>query len=171
LVEFQTGPQPRPRQLLRWPTYVMGQLSRTAASQLDAALTQEGLSLRTHQVLACLVEFGQVSQQQVCDATAVDRSDMVRLVDQLEQLGQVVRDRDPADRRRHLLTLTPAGRSALSRGERVIARVTDEVLSKLSGPERRTLHRLALRALGEPPDLADDRSTARQASHPRGSSR
>ncbi len=84
------------------------------------------------------------------------RSDMVRLVDQLEQLGQVVRHRDRADRRRHLLTLTPAGRRALSRGKRVIERVTDDMLSNLSGAERRALHRLALRALGEPPDLADD---------------
>jgi DNA-binding MarR family transcriptional regulator len=170
-VEFQTDPLPRPRQLLRWPTYVLGQLSRTAATRLDVALSQEGLSLRTHQILGCLVEFGQVSQQQVCDAIAVDRSDMVRLLDQLEDLGQVVRDRDPADRRRHLLTLTPTGRSALARGERVIARVTDEVLSNLSGAERRTLHRLALRALGEPPDLAMDASSGREASHPGGSSR
>jgi hypothetical protein len=41
-------------------------------------------------------------------------------------------------------------------GERVIERVTDDVLSNLSDAEGRTLHRLALRALGEPPDLADD---------------
>jgi DNA-binding MarR family transcriptional regulator len=149
----------------------MGQLSRAAATQLDVALAQEGLSLRTHQVLGCLVEFGQVSQQQVCDAIAVDRSDMVRLLDQLEQLGQVVRDRDPADRRRHMLTLTPAGRSALALGERVIARVTDDLLSNLSGTERRTLHRLALRALGEPPDLADDPSSRPKASRPRESAR
>jgi hypothetical protein len=30
------------------------------------------------------------------------------------------------------------------------------VLSNLSAAERRALHRLALRALGEPPDLAHD---------------
>jgi hypothetical protein len=39
----------------------------------------------------------------------------------------------------------------------VIERVTDDVLSNLSGAERRALHRLALRALGEPPDLAETR--------------
>lgn len=134
----------------------MGQLSRAAAARIDAALTQEGLSLRTHQVLVCLAESGQISQQQVCDAIVVDSSDMVRLLDRLEQLGQVIRDRDRKDRRRHLLALTPAGRSAIQHGERVIERVTDDVLSNLSRAERRTLHRLALRALGEPTDLADD---------------
>jgi hypothetical protein len=38
----------------------------------------------------------------------------------------------------------------------VIERVTDDVLSNLSGAERRALHRLALRALEESSDLADD---------------
>jgi DNA-binding MarR family transcriptional regulator len=147
---------PRPRGLLRWPTYTIGQIARIAATRLDAALSQEGLSLRTHQVLVCLAEFGQVSQQQVCDAIVVDSSDMVRLLDRLEQLGQVVRERDRVDRRRHLLALTPAGRSAMQRGERVIERVADDVLANLSQAERRTLHRLALQALGELAELADD---------------
>jgi len=147
---------PRPRQLLRWPTYALGQLARAAAVRMDAALAEEGLALRTHQVLACLAEFGEVSQQLVCDAIEVDRSDMVRLVDRLEQLGHVVRDRDAADRRRHRLRLTPAGVSALERGEQVIERVTDGLLANLSPPERRALHRLALRALGETTDLVSD---------------
>lgn len=150
------APSPRPRQLLRWPTYALGQLARAAAVRLDTALAEEGLALRTHQVLACLAELGQVSQQQVCDAIEVDRSDMVRLVDRLELLGQVTRDRDAVDRRRHRLRLTPAGWSSLERGERVIARVTDDVLSNLSRAQRRELHRLALRALGEPTDLVPD---------------
>ena len=147
---------PLPRRLLRWPTYAMGQLSRAAAARLDAALTQEGLTLRTHQVLVCLAERGQISQQQVCDAIVVDSSDLVRLLDRLEQLGQVIRDPDPADRRRHLLALTAAGRLAIQHGERVIERVTDVLLSNLSRVEQQTLHRLALRALGEPTDLADN---------------
>lgn len=145
----------RPRGLLRWPTYAMAQLHRAANARLDAALAEEGLSLRTHQVLVCLDEFGELSQQQVCDAIVVDRSDMVRLLDRLEELGQVVRDRDVVDRRRHLLMLTPAGRAALRRGEQVIERITDEALSSLSETERRTLHRLTLRALGEPADVVD----------------
>jgi DNA-binding MarR family transcriptional regulator len=101
------APSGRPRRLLRAPTYALGQLARAAAGRLDAALDAHGLSLRTHQVLACLAELGQVSQQHVCDAIALDSSDMVRLLDRLERLGQVVRERDRADRRRHLLSLTP----------------------------------------------------------------
>ena|SRR2546425_671829 len=148
------GPSGRPRRLLRWPTYALGQLSRAAAARLEAALAEQGLSLRAHQVLVGLAELGQVSQQHVCDAIGMDSSDMVRLLDRLEEVSQVVRDRDRTDRRRHLVSLTSAGRSALRRGDAVVQRVTDEVLSPLSAAERRTLHRLALRALGEPEEMA-----------------
>jgi DNA-binding MarR family transcriptional regulator len=95
-------------------------------------------------------EHGGGSQQQVSDSLEVDRSEMVRIIDRLEEAGMVVRDRDPADRRRHRLTLTPSGRRALERGERVIDSVTQDALSRLSEAERNTLHSLALRALGQP---------------------
>lgn len=154
------NPLAHPEGLLRWPSYALGQLHRRARSQTEAALDAEGLSMRTHFVLVCLSEDGELSQQQVCDRVAVDRSDMVRLIDRLEAADQVIRGRDPADRRRHVLSLTPAGAMALQRGEQIIGRVTDEVLSSLTTDERRTLHRLTLRALGEPTDIADRASTA-----------
>jgi DNA-binding MarR family transcriptional regulator len=146
---------PLPRGLLRWPTYAMGQLHRATNARMEAELAGEGLSLRTYQVLVCLEEFGELSQQQVCDSIVADRSDMVRIVDRLEELGQVVRHRDAVDRRRHRLTLTPAGRGALRRAEEMIDRITSDALSELSESERQTLHRLTLRALGEPLDAAD----------------
>ncbi len=150
---------PRPRGLLQWPTYALGQLYRPAHTRLETALAAEGLSLRAHFVLVCLEEYGEMSQQQACDRLQVDRSDMVALVDSLERRGEVVRRRDTTDRRRYRLSVTPAGRRAVRRTEEVIAAVTGEVFAALSESERRTLHRLTLRALGEPPEIAD--ATAR----------
>ncbi len=152
----------RPRRLLRWPTYVLGQLARGAAARLEVALAEQGLSLRTLQILASLAELGRVTQQHVCDVIALDSSDMVRLLDRLERGGLVVRESDPTDRRRHLLALTAAGGDALRRGEAVLEQVTAEVLAPLSAAERRALHRLALRALSEPADLADAGSPPRE---------
>lgn len=149
------GPPHHPRGLLRWPSYALGQLYRRARTQTEAALDAEGLSLRTHFVLVCLGEQGELSQQQVCDRVAMDRSDMVKLVDRLEALGQVVRGRDPVDRRRHILSLTPSGTAALLRGEQIIGRVSDDAFAGLAVDELRTLHRLTLQALGEPADIAD----------------
>lgn len=145
----------RPQGLLRWPTYALGQLHGFARSRVDTALHEKGLSVRVYFVLACLAEYGEMFQQQVADRIAVDRSDLVKLIDQLEECKQVVRRPDTSDRRRHVLSLTPKGKRDLQRSERIIEHVTREVLSRLTLDERRTLHRLTLQALGEHTGIAD----------------
>jgi DNA-binding MarR family transcriptional regulator len=52
-------------------------------------LSAKGVSLRAHFVLVCVSEYGELSQQQVADQIAIDRSDLVKLIDQLEALEQV----------------------------------------------------------------------------------
>jgi MarR family transcriptional regulator, lower aerobic nicotinate degradation pathway regulator len=143
----------RPRRVLRWPTFAMGQLYRAAHARISADLAEVDESLSTYYVLATLSEYGELSQQQVCDHIEMDRSDMVRLIDGLEGRGHVLRGRDPHDRRRYRLTLTASGRTALQRCEEILAAATDDVFANLSGDERRSLHRLTLRALGEPEDV------------------
>lgn len=73
----------------------------------------------------------------------------------LEARGLVVRSRDPDDRRRHRLTITGGGKEVLDWCQATIARVTDDVFVDLSAEERCTLHRLTLRALGQPAAVAD----------------
>jgi MarR family transcriptional regulator, lower aerobic nicotinate degradation pathway regulator len=140
----------RPWGLLRWPSYAVGLLHRTAKARVDAALGGMGLSVRNYAVLVCLDEYGELSQQQVGDRTAIDRSDLVKLIDQLEALGQVERRRDLADRRRHVLSLTAGGARALREADQILERLTSEIFANLSAAERQTLHRLTLKALGQP---------------------
>lgn len=142
----------RPRGLLRWPTYVMGQLHRSAVVQIDKALADEGLSLRDYYVLACLAEGGELAQQQVADRLGMDRSELVKMVDRLEAAGRVVRRRDTEDRRRQLLTLTDQGRAAVIRTEEISQQTTDALLDRLTPREREMLHRLLLQAAGEAAD-------------------
>jgi DNA-binding MarR family transcriptional regulator len=144
-----------PLGILRWPTFGLGQLYRSAHARLEARLADEDQSLRTYYVLTSLFEHDNLSQQEVCDRIELDRSDMVRLIDDLEARGLVVRTRDTRDRRRYRLSLTTEGRRALSRCDKILDDVTNDVFSALSPDERRTLHRLTLRALGQPEAIAD----------------
>lgn len=145
-----------PRLVRRWPTFALGQLYRSAHTRISADLAEVNESLSTYYVLATLFENGELSQQQVCDRIEMDRSDMVRLIDDLEGRGRVVRARDPHDRRRHRLTLTPAGATALNRCDEIVRTATDDLFTNLSADERRTLHQLSLRAMDEPEDIAND---------------
>lgn len=62
------------------------------------------------------MDFGPATQRRLGDLLGLDPSDMVRLMDELIELRMADRDRDPADRRRYRVTLTPGGWSAWRKG-------------------------------------------------------
>jgi len=101
---------------------------------------------------------------ELADAFCMDANNVVLLLNELEQLGYVTRLRDPSDRRRHLVALTPAGRKALGLAERAQEAIEDDVLQALDPGERATLWHLLTRALyGAEPD-ADEGYSATIAS-------
>jgi DNA-binding MarR family transcriptional regulator len=113
-----------------------------------------GMHLRLLAALSFVADHDGVHQQELGDALCMDANNIVLLLNELEELGYVTRMRDPADRRRHLVDLTVAGRRALTKAERAQETVEDEVLSALQPAERAILHELLQRALrgAEPAD-------------------
>lgn len=59
----------------------------------------------------------------------------------------VERAADPEDRRRNVVTITPASVRQLRRLDRVLAGIQDELLAPLSSREREQLVRLLVRVL------------------------
>jgi DNA-binding MarR family transcriptional regulator len=86
-------------------------------------------------------------QQELADAFCMDANNVVLLLNELEQHGYVTRLRDPHDRRRHVVRLTPEGHKALSAAERAQEAIEDDVFGALDAQERTTLRELLTRAL------------------------
>jgi MarR family transcriptional regulator, lower aerobic nicotinate degradation pathway regulator len=137
----------RPPTLLALPSYVAGHVWKGARAGIQAALAEHGLGTADHGVLVALGDFGALSQQEIAEALDADKSQVVRLIDQLEQRGLVTRAIDPRDRRRHRVELTPAGRRLLRRATAAAQRMEEEYFSALSAAERQTLTSLLQRAL------------------------
>ena len=93
------------------------------------------------------LRHGPLAQQQLCFAMHLDPNNCVLLLNEMEAAGHVRRVRDQADRRRHIVELTDAGREALARSDAALNTVEDEVLGPLSAEERETLRTLLSRAL------------------------
>ena len=72
---------------------------------------------------------------------------MVAVLDDLERRGFVERRRDDADRRRNVLSLTPAGREALREVDVQLDSAQDVILAPLDGEEREQLRELLTRVL------------------------
>jgi DNA-binding MarR family transcriptional regulator len=98
-------------------------------------------------VLAALAEAGPGSQAELSRRTGIYRSDLVAVITELADLGQVERAPDDADRRRNVVTLTSAGRRQLHRLDRLIAGVQESLLAPLSAAERDDLASLLRRLL------------------------
>ena len=114
-----------------------------------AAYEETGLHPYHHAVLAVLDEGSRETQGSIADALGYDRGQLVGLLDELEEQGLVERKRDPNDRRRHLVRLTPEGKKTLRRLRTLAGRLDDEFLAPLDENERAQLHSLVLRLAQE----------------------
>jgi MarR family transcriptional regulator, lower aerobic nicotinate degradation pathway regulator len=156
------APAGPPRELLQSTTFVLKRLGFAARDRSHEAFEGTGLSAFHFAVLALLEEDPRETQAVIADALGYDRSQVVRLLDELEERRLVVRKRDPDDRRRHLVKLTADGARALANLREVVARLEDGFLAPLDAQDRATLHRLLLRLAGHhdprcaPPGPAPD---------------
>jgi DNA-binding MarR family transcriptional regulator len=108
-----------------------------------------GMTLRHFVTLSYLRDHPNAPQQDLGDVFCVDASNLVLLLNELEAEDLVQRRRDPGDRRRHLVTLTPTGIVALDRAEQAQEVIEAEILQTLNPAERATLRSLLARALAD----------------------
>jgi DNA-binding MarR family transcriptional regulator len=127
---------------------LISHLARLAQRDSEAALDPAGLRPRHLIALNVLRDQGATTQGALGEALRLDPSNLVGLLNELEERALLERRRDPDDRRRHIVELSDAGRRALMRAERDLLSVQDDILGALDEDERATLHALLLRAAG-----------------------
>lgn len=146
----------KPVQTSSWPqaddaTLVSGfgllifRLARASAWRLGRSLSDAGLRWPEFAVLHHLEAQGPIAQRDLALALRIQPSNLVALLDQLEERRLLVRSPDPADRRRHRVRLTIGGRRAVTRARQATGRAEGEMLGPLSAAERRQFRALLVR--------------------------
>ena len=144
-----TPPERLPKELIRSSLFLLKRLGMTAKEQSLEAYEGTGLHPYHHAVLAVLDEGERETQGAIADALGYDRGQLVGLLDELEEAGLVERRRDPVDRRRHVVQMTPAGRKTLGKLRAIASRLDAEFMASLDPAERAQLHGLLLRLAEE----------------------
>ena len=140
-------PTGAPARLTDKPTWLISQVSTLAHRLLTEKLAIAEARGYHYRLLAALQEFGPASQASLGRRTAMDRSDVVAAINELASREQVQRAPDPADHRRNVISITPAGAAHLQRLDGLLTDVQDELLAPLSRGERDQLTRLLSRVL------------------------
>jgi DNA-binding MarR family transcriptional regulator len=131
-----------PQELLGSTVFLLKRLGFAVKERAFSDYLGAGCNPYHHAVLAVLAEDAAETQAAIADALGFDRSQLVGILDELEEDGLIERRRDTQDRRRHVVTMTAEGRRILARQRAVIKRVENEFLAPLDATSRKTLHRL-----------------------------
>lgn len=134
-----------PAELVASPGFLLARLGTGLKMQTMEEFERAGFSGYHYSVLALLDEGARTTQAAIADALQYDPSQLVAFLDTLEERGLVERRRDPDDRRRHLVSLTPAGRRQLAAFRKIVRKLEDEFLAPLDEDDRAALHDLLLR--------------------------
>ncbi|MDQ1503462.1 MAG: hypothetical protein QOD57_1189 [Actinomycetota bacterium] len=138
---------------------LLDHLARVGRRAAETSMAPGGLRPRHLIALKLLSEHGPASQQGLAEALSLDPSNVVGLLNELEERELITRRRDPADRRRHIVELSPLGEDELALAYARLTHVEDDLLRALTTEERATLYHLLVRAVGakSPPcDAADE---------------
>jgi DNA-binding MarR family transcriptional regulator len=126
------------------PGLLLALLGHVAMRRLRDAHTARHLSPRQFHLLGLLHDRGAMSQSELGQTMGTDPSILVTMLNPLEADGLVARERDPGDRRRHLVTLTAAGERHLRRATEAQREAENALFVGLDDERREQLRRLLL---------------------------
>jgi DNA-binding MarR family transcriptional regulator len=120
----------------RWPTLLMIKLGRITMHRFSEALEPFGIRPRHVAALIELRDRGELTQQSLCGQLHLDPTNLVAILNDLEQRGYATRRRDPGDRRRHLVEISKKGVAVIEKVAEVMDGVEAEMLDGFAPAER-----------------------------------
>jgi MarR family transcriptional regulator, lower aerobic nicotinate degradation pathway regulator len=126
----------------QWPTLMLIKLGRITAHRFTEALAPFGIRPRHVAALIELRDSGELTQQSLCGHLHLDPTNVVAILNELEEKGYATRRRDPQDRRRHLVEVSKKGIAVIDKVSEVMDGVEAELLEGLEPAEREQLSAL-----------------------------
>jgi DNA-binding MarR family transcriptional regulator len=133
------------KELVKSSGFLLARLGLAFKGKAIERIEKEGFEPHQYSVLAMLGEGDREAQATIADALMLDPSRLVAVLDSLEEKGLIARQRDPQDRRRHVVSITPAGKLELQKLRAITKKLEDEYFAPLTAEERAAFHELLVR--------------------------
>ncbi len=131
-----------PSALAKSPHFQVERVRRHTKDEVERTLAKHDSTMREYWILMC-VDGEPMSQRQLSELLTIDASDMVRLIDNLENNNWVTRERDPKDRRRQIVAATKKGTKVLAKLAADVAEAEDRALEASSNKQLKSLRKLS----------------------------
>ncbi|MDY0274042.1 MAG: MarR family transcriptional regulator [Desulfomicrobium sp.] len=133
-----------PQECVGFMTYTT---SRLLSATLHRYMEKMGLELTSEQwgMLVQLFNRGNIHQEEITRASGVDKSTTSRTLGLMERRGLIVRNTDPADTRRKILSLTPKAQAIKEDSLQAVQNALAQALKGVDPKERR----ICLQVLGQ----------------------
>jgi DNA-binding MarR family transcriptional regulator len=118
---------------------LMIKLGRVTNHRFTEALEPYGIRPRHAAALIELRDCGELTQQSLCGRLHIDPTNLVAILNELEERGYATRRRDPQDRRRHIVEVSRKGLAVLEKVSEVMDGVECELLEGLEPADREQL--------------------------------
>jgi DNA-binding MarR family transcriptional regulator len=128
--------------------FLLARLGMDVKSKAIARVERAGYELYDYSVLAILAEGDRETQSTIAEALGLDPSRLVALLDSLEKRGLVVRQRDPHDRRRHVVSITDDGKRIHAELRELTREVEAQFFAPLDPESRKLFHALLMQLVG-----------------------
>jgi MarR family transcriptional regulator for hemolysin len=134
--------------------FLLSQASHALMTELTVRLTELGITPRAHCVLSNAMS-GELTQGQVAERCALDKTTMVVTLDALERAGLAERRPSRSDRRARIIAVTAEGERVAAAADGIVALTYADVLASLPDDQRDafvdSLTRLVEGRLAHPP--------------------
>jgi len=124
--------------------FLLALLGQQTTRHLREALTAHDLKPRQFLILDLLAEQGPIGQREFGETMAIDHSILVTMLNPLEADGLIERNRSEGDRRRHVVTITPAGKRRLATAAQAQREAEDELFAGLTEQQRDQLREILI---------------------------
>lgn len=116
-------------------------------SRMDGALRTVGLNVSRYRVLGVLDRFGASTMTELANFTAMQRTTLTRIADQLVARGLIERTAEAKDRRQVVLNLTSTGEGIYGQALGVVRHLNQRVMDSVPEGERRVAARVLMQVL------------------------
>ena len=156
MTEPSSEPIAKPFNYQQAPGYLIRRAHQVSVALFAAGMADFDLTPVQFAMLNALMDEPGEDQITLASKVAFDAATSGAVIGRLESKGLLRRDADPQDKRRKLLSLTPAGEQMVAAMKTAVAQVQTKIMAPLAEGEAQELNRLLTKLItGHEADLVN----------------